>query len=86
MLKLGSKGRDIISGFEGIVIGHCTYLTGCNQTLLAPRGLGTDGRKIESEWFDDVPIEAVDGEPEIILQTAAIEAQQPGADRQAPKK
>jgi hypothetical protein len=36
MIELGRLGRDKITGFQGILIGKCTYLTGCDQYGLAP--------------------------------------------------
>lgn len=31
MIILGRKVRDKVTGFEGIVTGRATYLTGCDQ-------------------------------------------------------
>jgi hypothetical protein len=36
LIALGRRGRDVITGFEGVITGHVAYLTGCNQYLLAP--------------------------------------------------
>lgn len=75
---MGRKGRDRITGFEGVVTGHCEYLTGCHQTLLIPpvddKGAARDG-----QWFDDQRIE--------ILADAAIvldNGDTPGCDIPAP--
>ena len=57
MVKLGQKARDIITGFEGIVIGRAEYLYGCAQYGLMPPVV--DGRLTGSEWFDEGRIEVI---------------------------
>lgn len=47
---LGRTVRDEISGFEGIVVGHVVYLTGCHQLLVQPKC--KSGEFVESRWFD----------------------------------
>ena len=34
--KLGIKAKDSITGFQGVITGKVSYLTGCDQYLLAP--------------------------------------------------
>lgn len=46
----GKTVRDEISGFEGVVVGHVAYLTGCHQLLVQPKCKG--GEFVESRWFD----------------------------------
>lgn len=48
----GYAGEDIITGFRGTIIGYCSYSTGCNQYLLAPR-VSENGDKVEAEWIDE---------------------------------
>lgn len=55
MIKLGQKGRDKITGFDGIIVGRAQYLTGCDQYALAP--LARDGKIEPSQWFDEGRIE-----------------------------
>lgn len=50
MLKLGQKARDKVTGFEGIVTGHCSYLTGCDQLLISPPA--KDGDFKDGRWID----------------------------------
>jgi len=52
MIKLGSKVKDVVSGFSGIAIGRCEYITGCTQYGVAP-GVGKDGKIQESQWIDE---------------------------------
>lgn len=55
---MGCKGRDIITGFVGIVAGECYYLTGCRQFLLSP-SCDKNGEIKAGQWFDDKRIENV---------------------------
>ena len=54
--KLGHTYEDKITGFKGIAIGHCEYLTGCNQTLLSSK-CNDNKKSSESNWFDDQRLE-----------------------------
>ena len=56
-IRLGSKVRDKVTGFEGITTGYCTYLYGCNQYNIVSRVV--DGKPSECFWFDDGRIELV---------------------------
>jgi hypothetical protein len=56
MVKLGSKVKDKITGFSGIVTGYVIYITGCNQSLVVPK-VGKDGSFKEGQWFDDQRLE-----------------------------
>jgi hypothetical protein len=58
MENLGKKAKDKITGFEGIIIGYCHYLFGCNTYGISPQIL-KDGKKIETEWFDEGRIEII---------------------------
>lgn len=39
-IKLGSRVRDRITGFEGIAVARVEYLTGCTQYGITPTGSG----------------------------------------------
>lgn len=49
-VKLGSEYRDEVSGFEGIAIGECRYITGSNRAQIQPKANG--GTFYEAQWFD----------------------------------
>jgi len=51
MKNLGKKGKDKITGFEGIIIGRCAYLYGCTQYCLTPKAV--KGETKDSEWFGE---------------------------------
>ncbi|RRN78523.1 hypothetical protein EIM50_13620 [Pseudoxanthomonas sp. SGD-10] len=76
---LGTSVRDVISGFEGVVIGHVAYLTGCNQSLVQPRSEDPKVRPA-AEWFDDSRLESLEAE----AIRLPVLAEQPGCDRAAP--
>jgi len=54
---LGCKAKEKITGFTGIVIGHVTYLTGCDQYLLIPKS--SDGKYPEAVWLDEGKLEKI---------------------------
>lgn len=78
---LGKTVTDKITGFSGIVTGHCEYLTGCSQSLVAPK-VGADGKAAESAWFDDQRLSVDENTPAVKLDNG----QTPGADKPAPKR
>lgn len=80
MIKLGHKYKDRITGFQGVATGHVYYISGCNQTLLAPE-VGADGAMKDSHWFDDQRMLPLDGD---FIELDNSET--PGCDRQAPKR
>lgn len=49
---LGKRAKDRITGFEGIVTGEISYLTGCDQILIQPQGLDEKGLVKDAKWFD----------------------------------
>ena len=62
MIRLGQKGRDILTGFQGLCIAKATYLTGCNQVQLLPTSLSDDGKRREGEWFDEQRVKPLNDE------------------------
>lgn len=55
---LGKKVRDKITGFEGIAVGRCVYLFGCDQIGIAPP-VDKEGKRPDTQWFDDGRIEVI---------------------------
>lgn len=55
--SLGKKGRDKITGFEGVITACCSYLTGCDQFGLTPPV--KDGKLESSQWFDTGRVEII---------------------------
>lgn len=59
MVQLGRKVKDRITGFTGTVTGFVTYISGCNQALVAPP-VGSDGKAPDSWWLDEQRLDYVD--------------------------
>ena len=76
---LGKKGKDSITGFTGIIMARCVYMTGCNRLLLVPR-VGKDGKILDGEWFDE---ERINVSPERPVDLPGKVGK--GADIDAPK-
>ncbi|WP_309086432.1 hypothetical protein [Chelativorans sp.] len=77
---LGTKVRDRITGFSGVVTGRVEYLTGCNQVLVSPPAK-EDGSLVAAEWLDEQRLEVI-SEDRILLDNGAS----PGCDRPAPRR
>ncbi len=58
LIPLGSTVKDRITGFKGVVTGYVTYISGCNQCLVAPP-VQKDGKISESHWLDEQRLEVV---------------------------
>ena len=76
-IVLGCKARDMITGYKGIVIGMCQYITGCDQVCLKKQGLDKDCKPYVGIWFDIVQLERV-GTKVITFPTAE---QDPGGPK-----
>jgi len=55
----GSKIRDKISGFEGVVVAVGTWMAGCARVLVHPQTI-KDGRPADGQWFDLAQTEFVE--------------------------
>jgi len=78
---LGTTATDRITGFKGVLVGFCAYMTGCAQYLVQPR-MGADGKIEESRWFDEQRLVIDEAEPRITLDNGTT----PGCDKPAPKR
>ena len=58
MVKLGSKVRDMINGFEGVAVARADYLYGCVRVLVEPQTL-RDGNPIDAQWWDEQRLEVL---------------------------
>ena len=75
-MQLGWTAKDKITGFEGVIVGHARYLTGCDQFLLVPKNSEKD-----SKWFDEQRLDRV-GDGLVVLDNSGGN----GADQPAPMK
>jgi hypothetical protein len=77
---MGLTVKDKISGWTGVVTGHCDYISGCDQLLVTPSGLKKDGTVPEGKWVDVQRLEVVSGKKRITLDNEKT----PGPDLPAP--
>lgn len=56
--EFGDRVQDRVTGFQGIVTGFITYITGCDQYLVNPPA--KDGAYIDGQWLDDVRLNLVE--------------------------
>ena len=57
-IEIGWKVEDVITGFSGVVTGLCTYITGCDQALVQPKG-SDQNKKEDCHWIDVNRLERV---------------------------
>lgn len=58
MFSLGDKVRCKITGFEGIVTGQTSWISGCHTSGVRSQSL-KDGEPMDVCWFDDPQLELV---------------------------
>lgn len=68
---LGSKAKDIVTGFAGVITYRVEYLTGCSQYGLQPP-VNDKGEVPKSEQFDENRIEILDATPILIKEPKAV--------------
>jgi len=76
---IGHTFTDKITGFRGVCVGFCFYISGCHQALLTPK-VDETGKHINSMWIDAQRLDQVDAE-KIELDNGTT----PGFDMEAPK-
>ena len=81
MIKLGSKAKDVITGFSGIVVSRVQYITGCDQYCLTPKL--KDGLVVAGEYFDENRLE-VTGKG--VRKSFTVGNAPGGPQRDAPKR
>ena len=79
-IELGSRVKDVISEFTGIVIGRTEWLHGC--TRYGIEGLAKDGKKGDIEWFDEARMEKL--QPASEIKTSVETAEKPGGPQYDP--
>jgi hypothetical protein len=77
-IELGQEVKDRITGFTGFAIGHCEYISGCNQTLVQPPMKGKDF--VDSRWIDDDRLQVTKTKP------ISLKVTNPGFDKPAPRR
>lgn len=72
---MGKKAKDKITGFEGIIVGFCEFLYGCNQYGITPP-MDKDGKLGGTQYFDEGRIEVI-GEG---VKPSDVRVKDPGGD------
>lgn len=80
-MKFGTKVKDKITGFEGIVTGKASYITGCDQYLVQPPVYVNDWK--DGRWFDEGRLVFVE---DAKITEKDVQVEDNGADIQAPTK
>lgn len=58
MIELGTTVKDVITGFEGVVVGRTEWLNGCVRYGVQSREL-KDGVPKEAQWLDEEQLSVV---------------------------
>lgn len=66
---LGKTATDLITGFKGVITGHASYITGCDQVSLT--GKANDTSTGASMWVDVNRIELDYVTKQIVLDTTS---------------
>jgi hypothetical protein len=75
MKNFGKKGKDKVTGFEGMITAKCNYMYGCSQYLLTPK-IDKDGKKLDGEWFDEGRVEIL----KPMIEPKSVKAKKPGCE------
>ena len=57
-IKLGSKVKDIVTGFTGIAVARLECLNKCIQYEVIPK-VDKDNKKEKSEWIDEEQLKVI---------------------------
>lgn len=70
MENFGKKGKDKVTGFEGIITAKAYFMYGCAQYGLCPP-VDNEGKRRDLEYFDEGRIEIL--EPVINPESVKVE-------------
>jgi hypothetical protein len=62
-IKLGTKVKDKVTGYTGLVIGRTDWLYGCLRYTVQSQDM-KDGKPVEAMCFDEASLEVL-GEPQL---------------------
>ncbi len=80
-IELGTKVKDVVTGFKGTVTGRAEYLTGCRQYCVIPKSEGN--KAAEGNWFDEQRLEVIDNK-QVALASQPAKAEIKGGPQDAP--
>lgn len=81
-VELGSKVRDKITGYAGIVIARTDWLSGCRRITVQSQEL-KDGKPIDSCCFDESQIEVLE---ETTVVSVMADPTRPGGPMPSPTR
>ncbi len=83
MIKLGSKVRDLYTGFVGTAVARTEWLYSCTRITVEPLKLKKDGAIGECETFDEQRLTVVsDAKPKVAKH---FKSTRPGGPQRDPK-
>jgi hypothetical protein len=68
MIELGSKVKDLITGFTGIAVARDEWLYGCVRIGIKSQDL-KDGKPIDIEWVDEPQVVVIQN---VVLQPTKL--------------
>lgn len=82
--ELGEVLKDIVTGYEGVVMARTDYLTGCNHYGLLKQKLGKEGKPEDWQWFDEKRLVKVPKKKKIELESRQNNEEGPGGPAPTP--
>jgi hypothetical protein len=58
----GDWAKDLVTGYEGVVVARTEWLTGCATVALQAQ-MGADGKVPEIQWVDEIRLQLMDRAP-----------------------
>lgn len=58
MISLGTRAKDRLTGFTGVIVGITQWLGGCVRYGIQAQKL-KDEKPVDVEWFDDHRVEPI---------------------------
>lgn len=80
LVSVGQTVKDVITGYEGVVVSRHEYLHGCTRLTVQTREM-KDGKPIDEEVFDEQRVQILDI-PNVL--DIAPRTNAPGGDRPVP--
>ncbi len=73
-MRLGDKVKDIVTGFEGVIIGEFRWLNGCVRFGVQSQKLTKEGLPRESQTFDEQQLRLVKAGEVVVESRATVGA------------
>jgi hypothetical protein len=80
--NLGIEVIDVVTRFEGVLIGKVSYITGCDQYLVQPVDFAS--KIADSHWIDEGRLEQTS--KGVVINLKDVKSELNGSDISSPKK